>query len=853
MQFRSAVLSILVILFSGIQAISIDSYLNKQVSEAKVKAALIVNFAQNVQWPNEAKISTFKIGIIDKDSSVFKELNLVQNNQKIKGKPFYVYLANQDEDLSKYNILYFGEDAGKTLSNVYRDINHKDVLIITDRSADRVLTMINIIYNQDKKTFSFEINRENLNTNGFVVNSKILLLGGSYVDIKELYLQTSEQLRRETQRIIQYKEELERISKEKEEYQSEVNQLNDRISDLSLSIKQSEEEYLSLNNKLKTRDSLLLSRTVELQRKIDESRSLQGLIRSQLSSIKNATGKLDSLDVEINWKQEELRTKQIQIDKQNEEISQQDLIILRQQKRFLIVMLISLGLTLSLFFAFFAYRMKRNLNVKLERLVEERTFELEISREYFVSLFENSPMAMFELDYSALKIFVDNVKLLNRDDAVNDLEFIKEISEGIKLIKVINTNQAGIELFGFKSKDDAQLKYSNTYNDLSFDSFKTVFYAMVDRKSSCSYEAIRQTLDGTLLYVQNKWMVLPGYEDNYEKILLSTSDITALKSYQKELNRHKDHLEEIVLERTNEIIKLNQDLTIANAELQKKTEELSQIIQMLNDTQDQLIQSEKMASIGMLTAGIAHEINNPVNYISGSYQALQTQLDEFWDLLKDYRGSLASKGLKDGLAEIEAKHRINTEELYGSMTMLLSNIETGINRTTEIIRSLMAFTRNESHELCEFDLKKGIRDVLIILKSKYSDRIAITEEYDSNLPLIMCNSNGIGQVLMNLISNAIDAIPNQGEIRIAAKYKSLDDEVMISVHDSGDGIPAEIIDKIFDPFFTTKEVGKGTGLGLYISYNMIKAHHGTIDVNSTVGMGTSFTVTIPRKSKVNNS
>lgn len=850
MRFKTILLSVLFFLCFVFSAFSTDTPLSKQVSEAKIKAALVINFAQNIQWVNESAISVYKIGIIDQDSSVYNELLSVRNIQKIKGKSFSVDYLDHEFNYSNYNILYFGEKTGKTLSNIYRDINRKGILVITDRSADRVLTMINIIFNKDKKTFSFEINKENLDANGFIVNSKILLLGGSYVDIKELYLQTSEQLHRETERINQYKAELDRISKEKEEYQSEINELNKKIGKLASSIKQSEEEYAQLTGKLKGRDSLLSLRTLELQKKVEESRALQSLIKSQLNSIRNASSKLDSLDTEIDVKQRALDAKQTQIEKQNKQINQQDLEILYQQRRFLVVMLIVLGLLLSLFFAYWAYRMKLNLNQKLEKQVDERTCELQKSREYYANLFENSPIAMFELDLSALNSFVEKIDYINKLPNLKSQEASKLINEGLRLIKVINTNQSGIELFGFKSKVDAEKNYIKTYNpEFTPESFRNVLFAMVEKKSSCAYEGIRQTVNGDILYVHLKWMVLPGYEGNYEKVLLTVSDITKLKNYQKELNRHKDHLEDIVFERTNEIIKLNQELTSTNAELQKKTEELSQIIQMLESTQDQLIQSEKMASLGMLTAGIAHEINNPVNFISGSYQALQIQIDQMWALLNEFRDGVSSPNSRSVLSEIEAKHKITVNDLFQSMKFLLMNIETGINRTTEIIRSLMTFSRNESQEFSVFDIKTGIRDVLVILKSRYSGRINVVEEYDSNLPEIVCNSNGISQVFMNLLSNAIDSIHDQGEIKITAKYKPTTEEVLIRVMDSGAGIPEDIIDKIFDPFFTTKEVGKGTGLGLYISYNMVKAHQGTIDVDSTPGKGTTFTVCLPKNAK----
>lgn len=816
-----------------------------QISEAKIKAALIINFAQNIQWPNDSKISTYLIGIVDPDSSVYKELKSVIGVQKIKGKPFEVKFVDQQTFYSPFNILYFAENTEKALSNIYTEANLSEVLIITDRSKDRVLTMINILYKTDKNTFSFEINKDNLDAGKFAVNPKILLLGGSYLNLKELYIQTYEQLRQESERIQGYKLELERISKEKEEYQYEINQLNSKINNLAKSIKQSEEEYLNLTNKLQVRDSLLAERTKELQNKIQESQTLQELIKSQLASINIATNKLDSLDVEINEKQQELREQQVQIEKQTEEISQQDLIILRQQKRFLIAIIIVLGLSLSLLFAYWAYRIKRNLNFKLEKLVNERTQELQLSREHFRNLFENSPVAMFELDLSELKNYIESLNYVdeNTDPFTEDSKQL--IENGLRRIKVVSLNQAGINLFGFKDKDDAVVNFIKTYNEQSLDNIKSVFLAIVKKQTSSAYEGVRQTINGDILHVHLKWLVLPSYEESYAKVLLSVTDITALKNYQKELNKHKEHLEDIVLERTNEIIKLNNDLTTTNAELQQKTEELSQIIQMLKNTQDQLIQSEKMASLGMLTAGIAHEINNPVNFISGSYQALQSQIDEFWSILNELRLSVTKEISIDLLGEIENARNVNTNELYTSMQFLLSNIDTGITRTTEIIRSLMAFSRNENQEYRLLDIKDGIRDVLVILKSKYQGKITIDEDYDTNLPLIKCNHNGITQVFMNLISNAIDSINNTGTVAISAKYHKESDEVIIRVKDSGCGIPENIIDKIFDPFFTTKEVGKGTGLGLYMSYNMVKYHMGTITVDTEIGKGTTFTILLP--------
>lgn len=842
MRFRLILLYILVLIFfaKGTQGLPI----NDQVSEAKVKAALVLNFAQNIQWKNEEKIPAYRIGIVDQDSSVYHELKKIQDSHKVKGKPFRVEFLNLQKNELQCNVLYLGEKAGKMLSNIYHKINGKNILLITDRSEDRVLTMINITYNTDKNTFSFEVNKDNLDANEFTVNPKLLLLGGNFINVKELYVETYEQLRKESQQIEEYKVELEKISHEKEEYQVYIDELNQKIQTLGLSIKKSEEEYRNLSEKLQEKDNTLSERTHELRKKNEESLSLQGLIKNQLNAIQNATGKLDSLDNEITLKQNQLAEKQHLIDQQNDEINNKESIIALQQKRLIVTILLLLGAILSFIFAAWAYRIKQRLNLRLEKLVDERTRKLKISENHYMNLFENSPIAMLELDLSTLKESIKKTGYIEENLDFNELK--KRIFENLKLVRILNLNQAGIDLFGFKDKQDAQKNHLKTYNDQSLDTIKSFYTGCIDRKPIYSYEGIRQTVNGEPLYLHFNWMVLPDYEENFKKVLLSINNITDLKKYQDELNRHKNHLEEIVLERTDEVIKLNNDLTLANAELQQKTEELTQIIQMLKETQNQLIQSEKMASIGMLTAGIAHEIINPVNYISGSYQALQTLIEDLWSLLNAFRSEVAVNLPEEILTNIETKHNLNSKDIYYSLRFLLSNIETGITRTTEIVRSLMTFSHNENHEYREFDIRLGVKDILVILKNKYYGRINVDEEYDPNLPLVSCNPTGINQVLMNLIANAVDAIDNQGTIAITAKYIAKRDEVTVSVRDSGHGIPEEILDKIFDPFFTTKEVGKGTGLGLYISYNIVKSHNGSIDVSSKVGIGTTVTVQIPR-------
>jgi len=818
-----------------------------QVSEARVKAAVILNIAREVRWPNERSIENFRVGVMDADTILLHELHKVEPSYLIRGKPFNTFYFSNESQLENIDILYLSSEFSKNLFRVYRELEGRPTLIITDGASDRALTMINLTYNAEKKAIAFEVNRENMESRGFRVGQELLLLGGSYMDIKELYVETSKRLNEATSLMAKYQEELDQLGREHDEYLLQVEKLENQLANLSDELKRTEQDYSNLTLRLHDRDSLLGVRNRELQLRINESTLLQGLIQTQLDSIKNSSTLLDSLNQLVAEKQKELQAQQNLINNQGQVITEKESTILQQQRKWYITLILLLGVLSSLIFASISYTTKRRMNLRLENLVEERTRELNASREHFKNLFENSPVAMIELNFSALKDFSwqsDNGKV--DIDSMSNEEFSALMSRALTYSRVVDANNAAIKLFGYADKKDFMENPSKTLTFQSLVDYRSLAKLYFNNQPLAKFETTRQTTSGETIHAVFEWLVLPGYENTYERVLLAITDITALKKYEKELTRHKDHLEEIVLERTREIIKLNEDLTSTNAELKQKTEELTQTIQKLGEAQNQLVRSEKLASLGMLTTGIAHEINNPLNYISGSQQALGTLLEEMWKLLNSYRDIIATKLTSDVLINIEKEHNQNINDLYFSMKFLLSNIETGISRANSIVKSLRVFLGESSQEMAEYSIPNAVGSILTILKSSYFGKIRITEEYSPDLPLIHCSAEGVNQVIMNLLTNAIDAIPEKGEINITATYEVDGDCVAVQVRDNGMGIAKENIDRIFDPFFTTKETGSGTGLGLYLAYNIVIAHHGSIEVDSAEGVGTTFTLRLPR-------
>ena len=255
--------------------------------------------------------------------------------------------------------------------------------------------------------------------------------------------------------------------------------------------------------------------------------------------------------------------------------------------------------------------------------------------------------------------------------------------------------------------------------------------------------------------------------------------------------------------------------------------EKEELLDNLHTAQDQLVQSEKLASLGELTAGIAHEINNPVNFISSNTFALQMDFEELEPRLKE---------LPSGTGES------NIEFLTTEIKALIHGIRRGAERTKRIVSNLNTFSRQSDGRYEEADLHEGLDTSITILFNKFKNRIQIHKDY-GDLPKVECQYLRINQVFLNIINNAIDAIEGEGEIFISTRVAG--EQVVVKIRDTGTGMSEDAIRKIFEPFYTSKEVGKGTGLGLSISYGIIQQHRGSIEVHSELGKGSEFTVVLP--------
>ncbi len=321
-----------------------------------------------------------------------------------------------------------------------------------------------------------------------------------------------------------------------------------------------------------------------------------------------------------------------------------------------------------------------------------------------------------------------------------------------------------------------------------------------------------------------------------------------------EMSLHKAHLdlEQLVEKRTEQLAQANSRLEedirrreAVEAELLRRNAELTELNHKLSMAQEQLVQSEKLASIGQLAAGVAHEINNPIGYIFSNFNTLETYIESLLQIMASYEAAqqhIAAPDIADRLHGM--REQLEIDFLKEDIPVLMSESKEGIVRVRKIVQDLKDFSRVDGyHEWQLADLHQGIDSTLNIVSNEIKYKADVIREY-GDIPDIECLPTQINQVVMNMLVNAAHAIgPARGTITIRTAVEG--DSVLLDIADNGSGIPKEIQSRIFDPFFTTKPVGKGTGLGLSLSYGIVQKHHGHIELESEPGKGSRFRIRLP--------
>ncbi|WP_414569132.1 sensor histidine kinase [Nostoc sp. CCY 9925] len=377
-----------------------------------------------------------------------------------------------------------------------------------------------------------------------------------------------------------------------------------------------------------------------------------------------------------------------------------------------------------------------------------------------------------------------------------------------------------------------------------------------------------------ILFVSKFMLILRPIVKSLQNLQTGTSEIAAGNlDYRLDIHT-KDEVEDLAdafnhmamklaesretLMKNTELTHINQRLELEISERKQAQLELQKALKELQTTQAQLIQTEKMSSLGQLVAGVAHEINNPVNFISGNIIYVSEYTQQLLELVQIYQ-----KEFPNSRQKIQEKiDEIDLEFVVEDLPKILSSMKMGSRRIEQIVLSLRTFSHLDEADMKEVDIHEGIESTLLILQNRFKGKpehpkIEIIKEY-GELPLVECYAGQLNQVFMNVINNAIDALDmynaqrekqeiesNPSQIIINTKLIN-NNRVVVKIADNGPGMTEEVKQKLFDPFFTTKPVGQGTGLGLSISYQIIvQKHSGVLQCNSQLGKGTEFWIEIP--------
>ena len=339
-------------------------------------------------------------------------------------------------------------------------------------------------------------------------------------------------------------------------------------------------------------------------------------------------------------------------------------------------------------------------------------------------------------------------------------------------------------------------------------------------------EKIPVVMNGTL--IRNE-------ENRIQAIVIIARDMREIFNLITELTQFNEELEERVDRRTDE--------------LRVAKEASEEAFRKLQQTQAQLVQSDKMASIGQLAAGIAHEINNPTGFVSSNLKTLNEYIIDIRGLLSEYDALLQScsiisdESVLSGMRHVEEfKKKIDVSFLLNDIEQIFAETQDGMRRIGKIVKDLKEFSHSGSDKPEYADINNGLESTMNIVWNEIKYKAEVKTIY-GDIPQVLCYPQQLNQVFMNILVNAAHAIDGKGVISI--RTCSRNDNVIVEISDTGSGISAEHLPRIFDPFFTTKPVGKGTGLGLAVAYAIIRKHNGEITVNSIVGAGTTFTICIP--------
>jgi len=801
-----------------------ESIYAQSITDARVKTALIYKFTDFISWDKEETFKRFEIAIYGEDSLMNDEFHRLSRVKKIKGKPLYINSYKEVSDIAFPQILYIPSSYNGDIEKIYAKVLHNNVLLISEECKQQKLVMINFLSGQRKngKSVQFELNKRNIVEQNLAVMPKLLLLGGTEIDVRELYKAQERELIVEREKGEQREKEIQRQKEEIRAQNLKIDEQKKEIGFLQSGIEEKQRVLIELSNNVEVQQKALIAKLRTLHQQEQEIRSQKNAIEEQKKLITQQQEDVNNHNLILQDQTDSIKKQQNKINEQRQTLSQQ-LSQIESQK--LILYLFFIFIILVLFLAFFIYRSYRIKQIA-NRKLEDKNIAISSQKEELAAQAEVLEFINKELEkLSIVARETDNAVIIT--DSNGNFEWV---------------NEGFTRMYGHTLEELMRNKGKGIIENSNHPDIKEFINVCKVKKKTVIYESYTISKTGQTIWAQTTLTPILDNNENVIKIVAIDSDITKLKDAEQEIIQQSEEIRQ----QSEELMVQAERLQETNYELALQKNKAEKAYEDLKKTQAQLIHSEKMASLGQLTAGIAHEINNPVNYVNAGADALKTILKDLFGIINKY-DQITPENVFDKLKEIDyLKKEYEYDELVKGLDELTRSIKVGAERTTEIVRSLRTFSRLDEDALKFADIHENIDSTLVMLRNQYKSRIEIVRQF-SDIPKIECYPGKLNQVFMNLFVNAIQAIKEKGQIIIKTKIiQRLDVEyIEIQITDTGYGMTKEVKARIFEPFFTNKDVGVGTGLGLYISYGIIEKHKGQIEFDSEEGKGTTFKIYLP--------
>ncbi len=793
-----------------------DTYVHKKPPPAKslqpsqFKSALTYNLLRHIKWPKQNQFKKYLIGYVGAESQLFNELKSAARTIKVNNKPVNVRqlslieIRHKNFNPHQYQLLYIGlSDAGE-VPEITSITRRTLTLIVTEQSSDKRDLMINIY--PDRNKIKFEVNSSNIIYEGLTLHKDILLLGGTQMDVAKLLRSSESELQSALNSLYSTKKSLTTQSKQLNENRKKAKRLVLRISEQKLRLEKLQSSLLQKIAQMTT----LNIKLGEINDKSENVNRILEINKKQLNRSQNTLQKnkliINKLNKDIISNSRILLTQERDINKQKNKLVKKE-----QELSYKHSLLLTSYAIMLLFILMTIIIWRMNI-IKKKALVE-----LSYSNKSIKAI------ASLGMDITANLNFEEMTKTLYRH--IQNL-----LESNIFAIAIYNPENRSLEYLSSFHNGQQYQGYSHNINSsdhLSVRCFKTNESIRINcsnpdnNNEEISNSNTTGFIDGD--FSENKPPLRP-LSMMFTPILSGSMAIGVISIQSEKANAYSPR---------------DSDLLTTLAAYTSVAYNNYLAHEKIKKAQQNLIMQEKMASLGFLTAGVAHEINNPTNFTQLSAQNLKLDLSDF----KQSLFQLAGKGAEPGVIQFFTDN-------FASLNKKIETILDGTERIKNTVKDLRNFTRQDSEEKCNVKLSENITSTLQLIKSKYGGNIHFICQFIDE-PEFDCWPAQLNQVFMNLIVNACDAINvkrlkterYQGEVIVKMSLK--DKCILIQFVDNGCGMSRKQQQRAFEIFYTTKAIGDGTGLGLSISYDIIKKHGGKIMLESIEGQGSTLTISLP--------